>query len=291
MTGFARVRRTTPQGEILLSVKSVNHRGLDLHFHLPPEFDPFEGFLRGLIKNHVARGHLQIHASFTPSTAAADGLNEPLLAAFVTAFRKAAAQHGLAGEPDLNVALRLPGMFRTEVPVESGAELEKALGETMTEALEILNRFREREGAAIAAEMRQRCAAIARSAEQMEEIRGRATAEFQKRLKERMRALLRGAGVEPQRLAQEAALLADRSDIAEELMRLKTHTGQLEGLLDGGGETGKKLDFLLQEMNRETNTILSKTSGLGELGLTLTGLALAAKAEIDKIREQSLNLE
>ena len=115
-----------------------------------------------------------------------------------------------------------------------------------------------------------------------------ATAAFQKRLKERLRELLRGAGIEPQRLAQEAAMLADRSDISEELIRLKIHAGAAGRAAECGGEVGKKLDFLLQEMNRETNTILSKTGGLGELGLTITDLALAAKAEIEKIREQSL---
>ena len=125
----------------------------------------------------------------------------------------------------------------------------------------------------------------------MEKIRSRATAAFQKRLKERLRELLRGAAIEPQRLAQEAALLADRSDVSEELIRLKTHAGQVDALLQADGEVGKKLDFLLQEMNREANTILSKTGGLGELGLTITELALASKSEIDKIREQSLNLE
>jgi len=97
--------------------------------------------------------------------------------------------------------------------------------------------------------------------------------------------------VEPQRLAQEAAMLAERSDISEEIIRLKTHAAELDQLVRTGGEVGKKLDFLLQEMNRETNTILSKTGGLGDLGLTITELALAAKSEIDKIREQSLNLE
>ena len=106
-----------------------------------------------------------------------------------------------------------------------------------------------------------------------------------------MKDLLRGVGLEPQRLAQEAALLADRSDISEELVRLKTHADQVEKLLNAGGEIGKRLDFLLQEMNRESNTVLSKTGGLGDLGLTITDLALAAKSEIDKIREQSLNLE
>jgi uncharacterized protein (TIGR00255 family) len=139
--------------------------------------------------------------------------------------------------------------------------------------------------------MRERCQSICGLVSRMEEIRAGAVAAFQKRLREKLADLLRGAGIEPQRLAQEAAILADRSDIAEELMRLRTHADHLETLLNGEGEIGKRLDFLLQEMNRESNTVLSKTGGLGDLGLTITDLALSAKSEIDKIREQSLNLE
>jgi uncharacterized protein (TIGR00255 family) len=159
------------------------------------------------------------------------------------------------------------------------------------EAVSTLNVVREREGAATADELRQRCRSICDLVRRMEEIRAGAIPAFQKRLRERLAELLHGAGIEPQRLAQEAALLADRSDVSEELMRLKTHAAQLESMLDSTGEVGKRLDFLLQEMNRESNTVLSKTGGLGDLGLTITDLALAAKSEIDKIREQSLNLE
>jgi uncharacterized protein (TIGR00255 family) len=223
--------------------------------------------------------------------AAGSALNKSMMAAYVAAFREATSGFELKGQPDVNAALRLPGMLRADAAAEFGEEVDALLVEAMEEALTTLNRFRDREGAAIAVEMRERCATITAHASQMEEIRAGATQEFQKRLKERLRALLRGAGIEPQRLAQEAALLADRSDISEELMRLKTHAGQLNALVDSDGEVGKKLDFLLQEMNRETNTILSKTGGLGDLGLKITDLALAAKAEIDKIREQSLNLE
>ena len=154
-----------------------------------------------------------------------------------------------------------------------------------------LNKVREKEGAATAQEMRERCRNICGLVTRMEEIRAGAVAVFQKRLREKLADLLHGAGIEPQRLAQEAAILADRSDISEELMRLRTHSGQLEQMLEAGGEVGKRLDFLLQEMNREANTVLSKTGGLGDLGLTITDLALSAKSEIDKIREQSLNLE
>jgi uncharacterized protein (TIGR00255 family) len=292
MTGFARVRKAAPEGELVVSIKSVNHRGLDMHFHLAAEMDPFEGAIRNAVKSKVARGHLQIHVMLNraPSASAA-GLNRPLLQAYLEAFRQASHEFGLDERPDLNTALRLPGMFQVAESGDPDAGLEQILVDATHEALDALNQFREREGAAMAAEVRERCVSVCELASQMEQIRARATQAFQKRLQERLRELLRGAGLEPQRLAQEAALLAERSDISEELVRLKTHAGQLQKLLDSSGESGKRLDFLLQEMNREANTILSKTGGLGDLGLTITDLALAAKAEIDKMREQSLNLE
>jgi uncharacterized protein (TIGR00255 family) len=292
MTGFARVRKPTPDGEISVGIKSVNHRGLDMHFHMAAELDPFEGAIRNAVKAKVARGHLQIHVLFN-RTAPADGssLNRPLLHAYLQAFREAAPEFGVEAQPDLNAALRVPGMLQAGESAEPDAGLEQALLDATGEALDVLNRFREREGAAMAAEMRARTESVCDLVAQMEKIRSRATQAFQKRLNERLRELLRGAGIEPQRLAQEAALLAERSDISEELVRLKTHAAQLEKLLEASSEVGKRMDFLLQEMNREANTILSKTGGLGDLGLTITDLALAAKAEIDKLREQSLNLE
>ena len=292
MTGFARVRKALPEVEIIFSVKSVNHRGLDIHFHMPPELDPFENAIRTAIKERVARGHLQIHIAYSRTALnAAASLNRPLLESFLAAFREASQQCGIEEKPDLNAALQIPGMFRTDQETEPEPELEELLIKIAGEAMDLLDNFREREGTAIAKEMRERCSSIGELVTRMEKIRSRATIAFQKRLKERLADLLHGAGIEPQRLAQEAALLADRSDISEELVRLKTHAAQVEKLLTSSGEVGKRLDFLLQEMNRETNTILSKTGGLGELGLTITDLALAAKSEIDKIREQSLNLE
>ena len=293
MTGFAQVRKTVPSGEFALSVKTVNHRGLDMHLHLPPEMEAFEIAMRRTVKGRVARGHLQLSVTWsqTDELAAASSLNRPLLAAYLAAFQQAQREFQLSGAPDLNVAFRVPGMFRTEATPELTADFESSLVAALEEALDALNRFREREGGEMAAEILERCAAIRQGVGRMEEIRSGAVPAFHKRLQERLTELLRAAAIEPQRLAQEAALLADRSDISEELIRLKTHAGELAQLVRAGGEIGKKLDFLLQEMNRETNTILSKTGGLGELGLTITELALAAKSEIDKIREQSLNLE
>lgn len=292
MTGFARVRRAVPEGEIVLSLKSVNHRGLDMHFHLPPELDPYEMALRVAVKRLVSRGHLQIHVLFNRACVPGGSyLNRPLMEAYISAFREAQQAFSVEGVLDLNAALRVPGMFQAEAGGETDSGLEAALLEAMREALDALNAFREREGAAVAAEMLGRCREIGELVVRMEAIRATATHAFQKRLQERLKELLRGVGMEPQRIAQEAAVLADRSDIAEELVRLRTHAAQVEKLLAGDGEIGKRLDFLLQEMNRESNTVLSKTGGLGELGLTITDLALAAKSEIDKIREQSLNLE
>jgi uncharacterized protein (TIGR00255 family) len=292
MTGFARVRRGVADGEVVVSLKSVNHRGLDLHFHLPPELDPVENEVRGVIKEGLVRGHVQVHVSVVHGAGGAGaGWNRALVDAYIHAFEEARALYGLEGQPDLNAALRLPGVFSAEPDGEIGEALIEALLEATREAVAALNQCREREGAATAAEMRQRCQTICALVSRMGQIREGAVPAFQKRLREKLADLLHGAQIDPQRLAQEAALLADRSDIAEELVRLRTHAAQLDGILAGDGEVGKRLDFLLQEMNRESNTVLSKTGGLGELGLTITELALAAKSEIDKIREQSLNLE
>jgi uncharacterized protein (TIGR00255 family) len=291
MTGFARVRRELPEGDLIVSLKTVNHRGLDLHFHMPAALDPFEPAIRTLLKSRVFRGHVQTQVAFSGARNGGGNLNYELLESWLSGFREASEKYGLTGEPDLNEALRIPGILLSESSCYLDESFEAPLKEAVSAAIEELDKFRSREGATIAAEMRERSAKIIELSEKMEKIRSKATPAFQKRLKERLAELLKGAGIEPQRLAQEAAVMTERSDVSEELLRLKTHAGQVDALLNDGGEAGKKLDFLLQEMNREANTVLSKTGGLGELGLTITELALAAKAEIDKIREQSLNIE
>lgn len=296
MTGFARVSRSLPSGELTLSIKTVNHRGLDLHFHTPSEFDSVEPALRSAIRKRIVRGHAQVQVSFRRNAEAgtdnAVAINETLLQAWIASFREAAARFGIDSKPDLNQALRLPGMIESKSSSQVADEaLEAETLSAVAEALDELDRFRLREGAAIETELRSRIAAIHEIVTKMEEIRSRALPYFHKRMHDRLSEMLNGAQIEPARLAQEAAVLAERSDISEELVRLRTHADQTGKLLSAEGETGKKLDFLLQEMNRESNTILSKTGGLGDQGLTLTDLGLAAKAEIDRIREQSLNIE
>jgi uncharacterized protein (TIGR00255 family) len=293
MTGFARVRRPLGDGELMVSVKSVNHRGLDLVIQSSAALDPFEGALRALVKSQVVRGHVEVRVSFPKR--AADGsaleLNRGFLHGYLRTFREEAEAHDLDSKPDLNAALRIPGMFAEAENAGPPEGAEAALQKALTEALDELNQFRAREGSELAADVRAHNIRLGEAAQQMEQLREGALDYFQNRLSERLRELANGIQIDPQRLAQEAALLADRGDIGEELARLKIHSAQLAALLEAGGEVGKKLDFLLQEMNRETNTILSKTSGAGEPAMKITDLALAAKAAIEKIREQSLNLE
>lgn len=293
MTGFARVSRATPFGELTLSIKTVNHRGLDMHFHMPLEFDGVEPALRKAVRARVQRGHVQLQVYFklTADGTGAPLVNESLLRGWLESFRDAAQRFGIECQPDLNQALRLPGMLEPRAEPAAPESLEGEALAAASAAIEELDAFRLREGEAIETEIRTRAATLRDLVCRMEEIRGRALPYFHQRLRDRLGELLEAAQIDPARIAQEAAILAERSDISEELVRLKTHADQVDALLSAEGETGKKLDFLLQEMNRETNTVLSKTGGLAETGLTLTDLGLAAKAEIDRIREQSLNIE
>ncbi len=292
MTGFARVRKPVAGAEIVVSVKSVNHRALDIHFHCSTELDPLENDMRALVRRRLGRGHIEVRASIARSTSSAEiGVNTALLGAYVRAYRAAAAEYGLPPDPDLNSAFRVPGVLGESAEREIEPALRADVLEALGEALDSLDAFREREASEIIEGMLQHNAAIRSVARELAQIRGRAIPLLQGRLTDRLRDLLRGASIDPQRLTQEVALLVDRSDISEEIARLEIHSAQLDELLAGGGEVGKKLDFLLQEMNRESNTILSKTTGVGEIGLRITELALTAKADIEKIREQSLNLE
>jgi uncharacterized protein (TIGR00255 family) len=217
-------------------------------------------------------------------------VNRPLLEAWVAAFRQSARDLGLAGEPDLNVALRIPGMMSDASTHSFGPEFESRLCKLTSETAAELNAARAIEGAHTAAALEVHRQAIAKAAEEMEQIRDEILPFLRQRLEQRLTELL-ASTVDPVRLAQEAALLAERSDVTEEITRLGIHAAQLGKLLAEGGEAGKKIEFLAQEMHREANTVLSKSSPAGEPGRRLSDLALAVKSEVEKIREQSLNIE
>jgi len=291
MTGFARTRKQVSGGEITLSVKSLNHRALDIHIHTGLDLG-IDNEIRGLIKRRLSRGHIELRIGYVKTKSdAAVALNRGMFDAYLVALGEAAAIAGKAADVDLNAAMRVPGMISLNGESELTPADEQVILEALDEALKELNAFREREGSELKTVMLRHSSHVVDTAKQIEAIRGKATPLFQARLQERLGELLRSTNIEPQRIAQEAALLTDRSDISEETERLRIHATQLETMLEAGGDIGKKVDFLLQEMNRETNTILSKTNGIGDLGLKITELALGTKADIEKIREQALNIE
>jgi len=290
MTGFAQVKGQVTAGlAFSLALKSVNHRFLDLHFRLPSGVDALEMKLRRLLKEKMARGHVEVTLSMEYAGNNGVALNRQLVGSYVQAFRAAADEFGVSGEPDLNVVLRMPGAMESAAE-KSGEELEAAVLARVEEAMGKLNQMREEEGQGAETELRERMAHLSKAAAGMEGHRSAIQRSYTDRLQARMQEML-GGQIDRERILQEAAVLVDRSDIQEELVRLNTHVKHFLGLLDQGGEVGKKLDFLLQEMNREANTLLSKTSGLAGEALKITEMGLLMKAEIEKSREQVQNLE
>jgi uncharacterized protein (TIGR00255 family) len=272
-----------------LSLKSVNHRFLDLHFRLPSGSDSIEMQLRRLLKEKIARGHVEVTLSLERGGSETLALNRPLVSAYIAAFRAAASEFSVPAEPDLNVILRIPGALDSTGNAVDGG-LESAVMATVGEVLERLNLMREQEGRGIEHELRDRMKHLREAVKIVQEHRRSMLQSYLERLQSRLQELL-GASPDRERVLQEAALLVDRSDIQEEIVRLENHVQHFLGLLDEHGEVGKKLDFLLQEMNREANTLLSKTSGLAGEALKITEAGLSMKAEIEKSREQVQNLE
>jgi uncharacterized protein (TIGR00255 family) len=290
MTGFAQVKgQVNATLNFSLSLKSVNHRFLDVHFRLPSDTDALEMKLRRLLKEKLARGHVEVTLSLEYGGSNGIALNRELVAGYVQAFRAAADEFGVVGEPDLNVVLRMPGAMDSSAQ-GAGQELENAVMSRAEEALAKLNEMRAEEGRGIGAELRDRMQQLLKAASGVEGHRHAILRNYTERLQARMQEML-GNQIDKERILQEAAVLVDRSDIQEELVRLQAHVNHFLGLLDQGGEVGKKLDFLLQEMNREANTLLSKTSGLAGEALKITEMGLLIKAEIEKSREQVQNLE
>jgi uncharacterized protein (TIGR00255 family) len=310
MTGYATAQSTTEDGvAFTLTLKSVNHRFLDLNLRLPGDCDALEVALRRLLKERVTRGHVDVTLHVDRrlrDVGQTIQLNRELLAAHLHVFHEAAKLHHFNVEPDLNAFLQLPGVVSAEAPAVvtdavRGAALETAVMALAPTLMEQLNQVRGVEGAALAAELKASMMRLRRLAEEAAALRTGAREAHFERLRTRIAELLKAdADVSGQasgpaqdyRMLAEAALLVERSDIEEELVRLRAHIDSFLSMLDAGGELGKRLDFLLQELNREANTMLSKTTG-GDpgIGLRLTTLGLEMKTEIERAREQVQNLE
>jgi uncharacterized protein (TIGR00255 family) len=281
--------RSNGRVSFTLSLKSVNHRLLDLHFRLPSENDALEMRLRRVLKEKLARGHIEVSLNVDHGGAEVFSINRNFVGGYIRAFRTAAAEFGVSADPDLNMVLRLPGALQS-ASHPGDDQFEAAVMKSLGELLARLNQMREEEGRGIERELRLLMTQTREAFEGVKKYRSTVLQIYADKLKSRMQELF-ATQIESERILQEAALLVDRSDVQEELVRLDTHVKHFLGLLDEGGEVGKKLDFLLQEMNREANTLLSKTSGLAGDALKITEMGLAMKAAIEKAREQVQNIE
>jgi len=297
MTGFAQARVERDGSSVRINVRSVNHRFLDLHLRMPDGFEVFEPRIRAAIRNRLRRGHVDVNIYYEPVGPGAIEVNQELVDSYMKAVERLRKQFHVKTEPDLVGLFRLPGVVAApgaadELQSEEKQEqLAEQLEVCLEQALKKLEVMRRSEGQALTDEMQGILELIAARIAEIEALSERVRPAIARRLAERLEELLKGVQIDPIRLAQEAALLAERSDVSEELARLRSHVEQFRKLLVGTGEAGKKLDFLLQEMQREANTLLSKTPGVESEGLAITGLALEVKSDIEKLREQAQNVE
>jgi len=292
MTGFARVQvQVHDQLSYSLSLKSVNHRFLDVQLRMPNGLDVLEVELRKALKDALVRGHVDVTLNVDRTSQQKAGYNREIVAGYVAAFTAARDEFGLTGEVDLNAILRLPGALQSE---NRGDDDLTVLGDSVRQQiaplLDELKTMRGREGESLAQVLNATLDKLTAATRGVEDVRPEIEQRFQDRLTQRLLAAT-GPEFNRQRLLEEVAVIVERSDVSEELARMHTHIGHFRELLKAGGEVGKKLDFLLQEMNREANTMLSKTGGVGGMGTRMTELGLAMKAEIEKAREQIQNVE
>lgn len=298
MTGYSNIHTEEAGFSLTVSVKSTNHRNLDLQLRIPAALDSVEVLLRRLVKEHMGRGHVEITVNLERAGTAGIQMDRKLVDAYLTAFRELRREFGGGSEPDLMALLRVPGVVMSgngELTPAELVQIQKALEQAVAEVLRRLNEMRIREGEALERDLRARLKRLGELAQGIVKLSAGISRLYYRRLESRMRDLLGdgplNAGVDAARLAQEVAFLASRADIEEELTRFRSHLDQTAQLLDQSPEAGKKLDFLLQEMNREANTLLSKTTDVPEVGLEIGRQAIELKTEIEKMREQAQNIE
>ncbi|MCP9493750.1 MAG: YicC family protein [Pyrinomonadaceae bacterium MAG19_C2-C3] len=293
MTGFGRGTIAQDNFSVAVDLKTVNNRFLDVHLRLPSELSNHEPAIRNRINARLTRGRVDVTLTIERTGEVVYELNRPLIGGYISALRAMQQEFQLSGVPDINTMARLPGIMQPsrnegdEVNAQIGAGIIQAIDA----ALDELDEMRAHEGAALATAMLSHVAAIEKQLPVIESIAGKQIDVLRARLHKKIedmlsRSALDVASLDAGRLAQEVAYLADRSDITEEIERLRSHLSQFQLTLNSDGEKGKRLDFLLQEFNREANTILSKSTDV-----ECKEAALAIKADIEKIREQVQNVE
>ena len=253
-----------------------------------------EASIRRLLKDQVIRGHVEISVSVARGGSMELQLDRKLLAAYVATYEVLRREFGTAAEPDVMELLRVPGLVVAgtgDLSAEEFGRVRLVVERAVSTGLRKLNEMRAREGEALERDVVTRLARLGELCRSVSKLAEKVPQYYQKRVEKRVSELAGSVDTDRARLAQEVAYLASRSDIAEELTRFQSHLDQLRQLLAESSEIGKKLDFLLQEMNREANTLLSKTTDVPEIGLEITRQAIDMKTEIEKLREQALNIE
>lgn len=289
MTGFGRATAAGDNFSISVELKTVNNRFLDVNLRLSSEIQSLETAIRRAIGNRLSRGRVDVNLQYERSNEVNYEINRPMITGYLAAMRSMKDEFDLTGEPDLNVIARLPNVV---IPskAEAGPEFFAAIETVLADALDDLEKMRESEGSSLADELNTRLAGIESRLPAIEEESAKVAAEYHDRLLKRMNDMLAKTAsqidIDQGRLAQEVAYLADRADISEEITRLKTHIDHFRSIMSEDMDVGKRLDFLTQELNREANTITSKTNNM-----VVKENALAIKSEIEKIREQVQNVE
>lgn len=290
MTGFGSGRGQSAGEAVSVELRAVNGKFCEVKPHLPRELLALEGEVVRAVKDRLARGVIDVHVRREGPAGARSGMlprvDLPLAAAYVSALREMKASLGLEGEPSVHDVATLDGVLAlAEAPPDLSAAavaLESALGA----ALSALEQMRKREGEALSRDLTARLALVERGAAAIGELAPLAVAGYRDRLAARVADLSRTGPADPARLAQEVAVFADRTDVAEELTRLSSHLSQLRALLSGDAPAGRKLEFLLQEVHREVNTVGSKAQHAG-----ISAQVVELKAELERVREQIQNIE
>lgn len=287
MTGYGQGTASGESFNVTVDLRSVNNRNLDIHWRAPLDLASLEIPLKKNIQSAITRGRIDVTINFVHLASAVYELNRPIIRGYLEAFRSMRDEFGLAGEADLATISRLPNIFITPAGSNTLSEaIIQGVEAAMMQALAALVAMRAVEGHQLQKELLSRVGQIENHLVVIDANSGNIVEAYRDKLRKRISELLEKTVIDETRLAQEVAYLSERSDISEEIVRLKSHIVQLRELLSSDGEIGKKLDFLLQETNREANTILSKSAELA-----ICDAAIEIKTEVEKLREQAQNVE
>jgi uncharacterized protein (TIGR00255 family) len=286
MTGYGQGSASGETFSVSIDMRTVNNRNLDIHWRAPQELASLEIPLKKQIQAAISRGRVDVTISFSQTNTVEYEINRSLVRGYLEALRTMRDEFGLQGDPDLSTISRLPNVLIARTAQGLSTEILEGIEQALTQALTSLVAMRAVEGHELQKEILARIGGIESQLTVIEANVDGVVDAYREKLNKRVSDLLDKAVIDENRLTQEVAYLAERSDITEEIARLRSHITQLRDLVGGDQEIGKKLDFLLQETNREANTILSKSAEL-----TICDAAIVIKTEVEKLREQAQNVE